>query len=206
MNRRILSFVVAVTLLLAAAPLMAPAVGPPRATGPVASGRVVAIDTTAQAIQIRTEDVTLTVTTDVNTLIVGIDEGWPSREATIIPFSAIRRGDLVRAYGTPQPDGSLLARTLVINHRDFARTGRVISIDTTAQAFVIRKINPRTHRSFRLTINYTSSTRVVLRGRRVAITRMTIGSLVHVWGYGSNNGLVAKKITILWARRVGQRR
>ncbi len=191
---------------LAVLPVAARNSTPPR-PGPVVAGRVVSIDATNHVLGVRGLGHTAMVSTDASTIIVGVDEGYPSREGTIIAFSAIRLGDLAGAVVRPdvQPDGSRLAVSLIINHRDFLITGRVISHDESAKVFALTWVNWKRHR-VRSTIHYSERTRVRQRGRPVPISRMTIGSLVHVAGYVANDGLVAKGIKILWARRVGQSR
>ncbi len=201
------SAVVAVAAALLLATVVVPARGiatpssPGRTRAPfMVAGRVASIDGTAQAVGVRTAEGTVTVSTNASTTIVGLDESYGSSEATTIAFSGIRLGDWAGAYGAWQPDGSLLATTLLINHRDFHITGRVKSIDTTGHALRVGWVNWKRH-VVRSTIKYTDRTRVLQRGRRVSISRINVGSVIHVDGFGSNDGLIAKRIVILWRGR-----
>lgn len=206
MSRKSLVAVLVAILILGTVSLPAAALGPGIAGGgPVVAGRVVSIDTTAQTIRIRSAVTSTTVAVDATTIIVGIDEGWPSREGTIVAFSAIRVGDLASAIvkRPAQPDGSYLAVSIVIKHRSFQVTGRVRSIDATAQVFTVSWVNWR-RQTIRRTIHYNSATKVRQRGRLVPFSRMKVNSIVHVAGYVSNDGLIATGIKILWSRRVGQ--
>lgn len=200
MLRKVVGTGIALIMILAVLPVPAGAVTVPLFHGPMVAGRVVAIDTTGQAIRIGTVE----VSTTPGTVIVGIDEGYPSREGTTIAFSAIRLGDLARAIGTRQPDGSLLAASIVIDHRDFHLTGRVKSIDTTNSTISVGWVNWK-RKVVRSVIHYTDSTRFWQRGKRrlgrISVANLTLRSVIHVDGYGSNGGLVAKRIVVLWRGR-----
>lgn len=198
MNRKLLGLVVIVALLLVCLPLIAIATSPRSSVGPMVTGHVVSIDTTAQTVRLRNPQQSVPISTDSNTLIVATDEAFPSRDGTIVAFSAIRLGDWARAFvdTTRRLDGSYLAKAIVINHREFAVTGVVASIDATRSTFILTWRSR--HRRVRVTVGWNENTRVLLRGRRVPISRMTAGSKVHVVGYGTNDGLIAKQIRILW--------
>lgn len=204
------SLALGITLVLALGIVSMPAVGLAptnrgQQAGPLVAGRVAAVDAAAQTLTIRRAGGTLTVAVDSDTIIVGLDEAYPSREGTVIALAEIMPGDWATAIGRWQANGSLLTSTLAVNHKDYRINGRVRSIDATECTFVLDWMGWR-HRRYRATIKYTPETRVYLRGRMVDITRMRVGSLVHVAAYRATGGLVAKQIRILWARRVGHAR
>lgn len=205
MSRRTFVLTIIAVLLLGTMPFAARAFAPGSPGDPqYVVGRVVGVDAGTQSLQLRTHDQTVTVSTDTSTIILGVDEAYPAREPTTIAFSAIRVGDIAAAIGRWQTDESLLAVSLVVNHKDNVRpiTGWITAVDTTDSALTIRP-----NRMKRWIVRYTSNTVVMKRDRanrrwvRGTTADLQVGKKVHIAAfaaYAAPDGLVAKSIKILW--------
>jgi hypothetical protein len=158
------------------------------------SGRVLTTDPGTSSFVVRGEEITKTVTYSTETTVYGY------RERGYITGADIFSRDLVHVDGTETAPGQLAATYLVVIHPPANVTGRITAIDTAGKVITVYK----NKRWPAVPVHYTDGTKVVLPGRGLkAISDLTVGMRIKVWGYRKGAQAYATWIRIIRPFRQG---